>query len=352
MKKKVLMVLAIVIILPALFFIFSGNGERDYGTVHEGNIPIVYHGDYNITLYGIENFHPFDSCKYSKVFNKLSKKYSLSYDDFYHPSEVRPEELLYVHSAKYLLSLKDGETIEKIVEIPGISWLPDSALDEKILYPMRLATGGSMLAVDVALEKGWAINLSGGYHHAKRNEGDGFCVYGDIALAADKFLRKEKAGKVLIIDLDAHQGNGPESMLHKDLRVVILDVYNDEIYPHDEEAKKFIRYSGPIHKNMEDKEYLAVVSNLLDKTFKENNFDLVIYNAGTDIYEADELGELKISREGIIKRDEIVFKEALKRKIPIIMVLSGGYTQESGDIVADSIINLIDKGIIKLKNSQ
>ena len=348
MKKKILIVLVIVILLTAGFFILSGIGEKNNEEIHKGNVPIVYHEDYNITLYGIENFHPFDSCKYAKVFNKLSKKYSLNYDDFYHPSEVRPENLLYVHSAKYLLSLKDGETVEKIVEIPGISWLPDSVLDEKILYPMRLATGGSMLAVDVALEKGWAINLSGGYHHAKRNEGDGFCVYGDIALAADKFLRKEKAGRVLIIDLDAHQGNGPESMLQKELRVVILDVYNDEIYPHDNEVEKYIRYPGQLHKNTEDKEYLAIVQNLIEKAYKENDFDLVIYNAGTDIYEADELGELKISREGIIKRDEIVFKEAIKRKIPIIMVLSGGYTQESGEIVADSIINLVDKGIIKL----
>jgi len=349
MKKKILIILAVIIILPAVFFIFSGSGERDYGEIHEGSIPIIYHEDYNITLYGIENFHPFDFCKYAKVFNKLSKKYSLSYDDFYHPDEVRPETLLYVHSAKYLLSLKDSETVEKIVEIPGISWLPYSLIDNNVLYPMRLATGGTMLAVDAALKHGWAINLSGGYHHAKRNEGDGFCVYGDIALAIDKFLRKEKIGRVLYVDLDAHQGNGPESMLGKDLRVVILDVYNDDIYPHDDEVEKHIHYPGQLSKNTEDKAYLAVVSNLLEKAYKENDFDLVIYNAGTDIYEADPLGQLKISKEGIIKRDEIVFQEAIKRKVPVIMLLSGGYTQESGEIVADSIINLIDKGIIDLK---
>lgn len=349
MKKKLVVVLVIIFVLSVLFFIFRDTGERDYGTDHIGKVPIIYHENYNITLYGIERFHPFDSCKYEKVFNKLSKNYSLDYDDFYHPAEVRPETLLYVHSAKYLLSLKDGETVEKIVAIPGISWIPYSSIDNNVLYPMRLATGGTMLAVDAALKHGWAINLSGGYHHAKKNEGDGFCVYGDIALAADKFLRNEKAGRVLYIDLDAHQGNGPESMLGGDIRVSILDVYNDEIYPHDDEVEKHIRYPGPIHKNMEDKDYLAVVKNLLEKAYKENNFDLVIYNAGTDIYEADPLGELKISKKGIIKRDEIVFKEAMKRKVPIIMVLSGGYTQESGEIVADSIINLADKGIIDLK---
>ena len=100
---------------------------------------------------------------------------------------------------------------------------------------------------------------------------------------------------------------------------------------------------------MEDKEYIALVKNLLEKALREFHFDLVIYNAGTDIYEADPLGKLKISAEGIIKRDEIVFREARKRKIPIMMLLSGGYTQESGNIIGDSIINLEKKGLIDLK---
>jgi len=345
--KKILLVISALILLGTVFVFFPKQESEEQA--HFGDLPIIYHHDYNLSLWGIENFHPFDSKKYKKVFNKLEKEFSITYDDVSHPVEVGPEILLLVHSSKYLLSLKESETIEKIVEIPGISWIPASMLDKKLLYPMRLATGGTLMAVDAAQKFGWAINLSGGYHHAKKDEGDGFCAYGDIALAADKYLRKNVKGTVLIVDLDAHQGNGPESMLGNDPRIAILDIYNEDIYPHDEEAKKYIRYHGPIYSNMEDDEYLALTKNLLDKAFKENKFDLVIYNAGTDIYEADSLGEIKISAKGIIKRDEIVFKEARKRKIPIMMLLSGGYTQESGNIIGDSIINLEKKGLIDLK---
>ena len=344
--KKILLVISALIILVTVF-IFYPNQERKE-TPHYGKVPIIYHQDYNISLWGIENFHPFDSSKYAKVFKKLSKEFSLTYDDISRPVEVGPEILLLVHSSTYLLSLKDSSTIEKIVQIPGISWIPASLLDKKLLYPMRLATGGTLMAVDAALKFGWAINLSGGYHHAKKTEGDGFCVYGDIALATDKFLRKNAKGRILIVDLDAHQGNGYEVMLGNDPRISTLDIYNEEIYPHDEEAKEYIRYPGPVSSGMEDKEYLALTQNLLEKAFMENDFDLVIYNAGTDIYEDDPLGQIKISAEGIIKRDEIVFSEAKKRKIPIMMLLSGGYTQESGNIIGDSIINLAKKGIIDL----
>jgi histone deacetylase 11 len=206
---------------------------------------------------------------------------------------------------------------------------------------MRLATGGTILGVDVALKHGWAVNLSGGYHHAKSANGEGFCVYGDIALSAERFFEKFPESKVLVVDLDAHQGNGHEMMLGNDERVIIMDIYNKDIYPKDSEAEQFIDYKGDIDTGTKDDEYLELVEMFLEKAFSEHNVDFIIYNAGTDIFEEDPLGGLNISEAGIIKRDEIVFVKAKSKKTPILMLLSGGYTKKSGEIIGASLINVM-----------
>ncbi|MEW6040599.1 MAG: histone deacetylase [Elusimicrobiota bacterium] len=322
-------------------------------------LPIIFSKNYDVTLFGIEKLHPFDTEKFSKTHKYLMKKLKLRKDQFYSPEMISEEDLLLVHTTGYLASLNTSHNIAKIIELGILALFPNYILNERLLKPMKYATGGTVLAGELALKYGWAINLSGGYHHAKADSGGGFCFYADVPVAVYKLWKDNPKLKVLIIDLDAHQGNGNESIFRDDPRVDIFDVYNESIYPFDEEVKKYIKYHFPIKTDAEwfrnnqcDEKYLALLQKNIPVAIEKSKPGLIVYNAGTDIYQKDPLGSMGISEEGIIKRDEIVFKNALKNKIPVLMILSGGYTAESAGIIAGSIDNIL-KNVIRwgdLKN--
>jgi len=330
----------------------NAKQKKNIHTSGSNTVPIVYHPDYNIGLFGLENYHPFDSKKYGRVYERIKTQLNLSPSDFVKPAaQVSVAELLKVHTPEYLQSLKSSSVVAQITEIGELSYVPNFLLQWYLLTPMRLATQGTLDAVDEAIKHNWAINLGGGYHHAKSDSGGGFCAYADIPLAVKKLINKYHKKKILIVDLDAHQGNGHEEILCHDKHVAIFDVYNENIYPRDEQAKKCITYNHPITSETSDSEYLNLLKKELSKAFNASKPDFIVYNAGTDIYEHDPLGRLKISRKGIIERDQMVFELAKKHAIPILMVLSGGYTKASAGIIADSIINLINKKIITLRKT-
>jgi histone deacetylase 11 len=311
----------------------------------EEKLPIVYSDKYNISFNGLEKLHPFDSKKYGRVFEMLSERIGFTRTNVHEPIAITDEELIEIHQPEYLASLKNSSTVAEIAEVDILGMLPNSILQSGLLTPMRFATAGTLMGADLALKHGWAINLSGGYHHAKRDSGSGFCFFADIPLAVMK-LRKAKPGiKVLIIDLDAHQGNGISDSLQLFSDVSILDVYNCEIYPNDIAAEKCIHFPCPILGGIEDADYLSLVGRVVPEAMVASEADFVIYNAGTDIYQDDPLGAMGVSREGIIKRDEIVFANAIDRDTPILMLLSGGYTKTSASIIADSIENLMTRVI-------
>ncbi len=309
----------------------------------EKKYPIIYSDKYDISLGGLEKLHPFDAAKYGKVYKYLLKNTKLKKSHFLIPKIIKERDLLKIHSKKYLNSLKSSSNISKIAEIGILSYLPLTFLKNNILLPMKYATGGTVLGAKKALQEGWSINLSGGYHHAKSTSGSGFCFFADIPLAVVNILEKHKDYKILIVDLDAHQGNGLEASLKDYKNSYILDMYNKDIYPKDDKEKKYIDYHYPLNSYVGDEEYINLLKIGLEKALLEVKPDLIIYNAGTDIYEKDPLGNLFISKKGIKKRDEIVFEKALKRKIPILMVLSGGYTKESYQIIGESIKNILEK---------
>nr|BAB15127.1 unnamed protein product [Homo sapiens]CAG33622.1 HDAC11 [Homo sapiens] len=203
------------------------------------------------------------------------------------------------------------------------------------------------MAGKLAVERGWAINVGGGFHHCSSDRGGGFCAYADITLAI-KFLfeRVEGISRATIIDLDAHQGNGHERDFMDDKRVYIMDVYNRHIYPGDRFAKQAIRRKVELEWGTEDDEYLDKVERNIKKSLQEHLPDVVVYNAGTDILEGDRLGGLSISPAGIVKRDELVFRMVRGRRVPILMVTSGGYQKRTARIIADSILNLFGLGLI------
>ena len=324
-------------------------------------LPIVYHKDYNIGFSTglsfldnwIDNLHPFDSKKYGKVHQYLINAVGMHKNQFHKPEEVTDEELETVHSQDYLKSLHDSPAY-KVGSISGISQICKLShykilspflnflARKRVLKPMRLATGGTVKATALALEHGWSINLSGGYHHAEAaNNNDSFCIYTDIPLAAHKILEQNPDKKIMVVDLDAHQGNGHEAILGPDKRVTIFDIYSKKATPRREHVKKYIDFHHPVNAGIKDEEYLKIIRSDLAQAIDVTKPDLIIYNAGTDILSSDPLCDMDISENGIEKRDAMVFAQALSRKIPIAMVLSGGYTKESAGIISRSIEHLV-----------
>ena len=318
-----------------------------YFDVKNELLPIVYDDIYNITFGGMEKLHPFDSCKWGNIINILTEKGFLTKSKVIHPKEASEEDLLVVHTPRYLNSLKYSATVAMITEIFPVAMIPNFIVQRKLLSHLRYQVGGSVIAAKVAVERGWAINIGGGFHHCSSDSGGGFCVYADITLAI-KFLRQhvESINRVMIIDLDAHQGNGHEHDFLNDSDVYIIDAYNAYIYPQDYAARKGITRAIELEMYTKDKVYLELITKNIDAALVEFETDFILYNAGTDILENDPLGALSVSPQGIIKRDEIVFEAAKRKNIPIAMVTSGGYQHCTAQVIADSIVNLNEKGFL------
>lgn len=333
--------------IPLLFFILvlgpaSCCFEAKTAYSPPDALPIVYHEDYNIRFLGLEKLHPFDSAKYGKVHEALVNERGLDGHPFHRPAEVTPEQLRLVHTETYLDSLKNSDNVSYIAEVSAIGYLPNRPVQCQLLRPMRLATGGTILAAKLALNEGWAINLGGGYHHAKPDRGEGFCVYADIPIAARVLWQTRPELKVMVVDLDAHQGNGLEMCFSNDVRVSIYDLYNSQVYPRDEDAKAFATVDLPVPSGTAGAEYLALLERTLPDAIEQAAPDILFYNAGSDVFEGDPLGYLKLTREDIIRRDAFVFEQARDRAIPTVMLLSGGYSKESAGIISDSILNLLE----------
>lgn len=309
-----------------------------------GKVPVIYSDEYNISFYGLEALHPFDSKKYGKVHDYLIERNLLTADQFIEPGAPSREDLLIVHPESYLNALEQSSVVAEYAEMGILSYFPSNLTKRKILKPMLYATGGTILAGQLAVRKGWAINLGGGYHHASAKEGGGFCIYADITLSI-RYLMKHNPliSKVMIIDLDAHQGNGHERDFLNNDSVFIVDVYNKDIYPGDLEAKKAIDLKVEVPSGIDDIKYINLLEFHLNEAFELFDPDIIYYNAGTDILEGDPLGRMKLSKIGIQMRDEMVFRYAFERQIPIVMLLSGGYQKTNYEVIGKSIANLKKK---------
>lgn len=317
---------------------------------------IVYNRHYNIGFFGLERLHPFDSRKYGRAWKCLRQHFGRSIFDL-HVSPERPanrEELLSVHDSRYLSQLRDSRYVARALEVPVVGFLPAWMIDRHVLRPMRWATMGTTLAAREALECGFVVNLGGGFHHAKPDRGEGFCIYSDIGIAAASLRDSGMIGesdRIVYVDTDAHQGNGVSHSFMQDDRVFIFDIYNNQIYPtNDHAARKRIDCAVGITHSCTDSEYMGQLHSQLPgflDSVANSPIGLAIYNAGTDIYAADPLGRLNISAATIRDRDLFVVGELRKRGIPTVMLLSGGYTQQSYQLVADSVIALIERETVE-----
>jgi histone deacetylase 11 len=315
--------------------------------------------DYWIPIPGLQRWHPFDARKFSRVYRELRRRYPGRLDDWI-TAPAAPASRSYlekVHDPDYLDSLDSFRVVCRVLEVPlRLRWwlllaqrlMPYWRMGSVILKPMLWGTMGTLRAAELALEHGSAVNLSGGYHHAWPDNGEGFCFYADVALAVKHLWKTGRLGaddRVLYIDLDAHQGNGVERTFYDEPRVCIYDMYNGANFPGDRYARSRINEDVPLVWGTTTDEYLATLRGTLPNYVKvvsaRRKPRLAIYNAGTDIYEGDALGGLAVSREGVLERDRFVFDTLTGAGIPWVMVLSGGYSAESYLLVAESVLFLL-----------
>lgn len=318
-----------------------------YFDVPPSKVPLIYSDSYDISFLGIEKLHPFDSSKWGRICKFLNSFGVLDKNRIVEPLEASKDDLLVVHSESYLNSLKESSNVAKIIEVPPVALFPNGLVQRKVLFPFRKQVGGTILAAKLAKERGWAINVGGGFHHCSAENGGGFCAYADISLCIRFAFVQLNISRVMIIDLDAHQGNGHEMDFADDNRVYILDMYNPGIYPLDYEARNYINQKVEVKSGTRTEEYLLKLDEALEVAGRRFNPELLVYNAGTDILEGDPLGRLKISPDGIALRDEKVFRFAREKNIPIVMLTSGGYMKSSARVIADSIVNLEKKCLIE-----
>jgi histone deacetylase 11 len=316
----------------------------------KNKLPIVYSDDYNIRFFGLQKLHPFDTEKYQKIVRHLKKTLAITNKQLYKQNnEISVKELLKVHSKAYLQSLENKQNIAQVAELHLLAKIPLFLLKSKLLKPIKKAVAGTLFAGELALKHGWSINLSGGYHHAKRDRGEGFCFFADINLLIEHLREKKLIESAMIVDLDAHQGNGHESIHGSDFLVSIFDMYNSYIYPRETNLKPYIDFDIPLQPYTSDKVYLDLLKKNINQALNNKKPDIIIYVAGSDIYEKDILGGLKISKEGIKKRDRIMFQNAQKYNIPIVMLLAGGYHKDGGKIMGESIEEILREKLFESK---
>jgi histone deacetylase 11 len=302
-------------------------------------------------FWGSDKLHPFDAKKYGRAWAVLEDSLGerLANHLVKPDRPVTREDLLLIHSPRYLDQLRSAHYVAGVLEIPLVQYLPMVLINFSVLTPMRWATEGTLLATREALSSGLAVNLAGGYHHAKPAAGEGFCAYSDIALAIHEARNKgwlSPTDFIVYIDLDAHQGNGVCHFFLNDPQVHIFDIYNEEIYPaYDHIARERIDWDLPIPSMCADDEYLDLLKGnlpaFLTSVEDKGHIRLAIYNAGTDVYRGDSLGRLELSEPGILERDIFVINILRHRNIPTVMVLGGGYSRQSYKFVANTVQYLL-----------
>ena len=275
-------------------------------------LPIVNHPDY---VAKINDDNKFPIKKFGALADHLIEKGVVK--KFHIPKECSISTMKTSHSLEYINHIKNKTLDLKLQKKIGFP------INDSVARRSFVATGGTVLASKLALDSKLACNTAGGSHHATFDCGAGYCVFNDVAVAANYLKNKGYAKRILIIDLDVHQGNGNSEIFKNDKNVHTFSMHCASNYP----AKKSKSdLDVELEDNMEDEEYL----NILYKNLKELNkdkFDFIFYVAGVDIHFEDRLGKLKITDNGINKRDQIVIENFYSRNTPLCGVLGGGYNK-------------------------
>ena len=275
-------------------------------------LPVVNHPDY---VAKINDDNKFPIKKFGALAEHLLEKRIVK--QFHVPKECSVATMKASHSLEYINHIKNKTLDQKLQKKIGFP------INDSVVRRSFVATGGTVLASKLALDSKLACNTAGGSHHATFDCGAGYCVFNDVAVAANYLKNKGYAKKILIIDLDVHQGNGNSEIFKNDKDVLTFSMHCASNYP----AKKSKSDIDIELKDcMEDEEYLNILHKNL-KNLNKNKYDFVFYVAGVDIHFEDRLGKLKITDEGVNKRDQIVIENFFSRNTPLCGVLGGGYNK-------------------------
>ena len=303
------------------------------------SVNIYYHPKYNIDLGIFNKLHPFDGKKFAKIYNALK---SLPDIQFKQPSgPVTQEQINHFVNELMQRLLKGKRFILGALEVPFIPLLPYFIIDNRILLPMRWAVAGTIAAANDALDGNNSWNLGGGYHHASPHSAEGFCIYNDIGITVKGLYetrRIDESDKILIIDIDAHQGNGNCHTFMLNRNVTILDIYNADIYPNSRAAIERVDINVPLSMGTGGAEYLGALNNALTKL--DSAYRLAFVVAGSDVIDTDPLGGLKLSIKDVVSRDKMVVDILRSLSIPTVILGGGGYSANSAIAVSKSLREL------------
>ncbi|MGB0412210.1 MAG: histone deacetylase [Pikeienuella sp.] len=282
-------------------------------------LPVVFHKDYEAPL---RAGHRFPMSKYGYLRNLLVKEGVVRADDFAVPAFANRPLLTLAHDAAYVDRVM---SLSLSVEEAKRIGLPQS---EAMRRRVRLSAAGTLLTARLALNHGVACNAAGGSHHADHYGGAGFCVFNDVAVAAAALLSDGTVGRIVIVDLDVHQGDGTARIFHGSHDVFTLSIHAAANFPAEKAQSD---HDVPLPDGTEDERYLRAVDEALEAAPAA---DLIFYNAGVDPHRDDRLGRLSLSDHGIARRDNKVIAWAKARATPIVGVLGGGYGNSPTDIAA------------------
>lgn len=284
-------------------------------------IPIAFHPIYKHPL---PEGHRFPMQKYDLLPQQLIYEGTAAVSDFFEPEIINLEHVLRVHNKTYLHDLLQLTLDAKAARKIGF---PLSA--ELVERELRIASG-TLLGCKKAFENHVSFNIAGGTHHAFTSHGEAFCLLNDQAIAAQYLLDHHLASKILIIDLDVHQGNGTAEIFRNNANVFTFSVHGKTNYPFKKEISDL---DIALEDGTNDSTFLSIINETIPKLIELQKPDFIFYLAGVDILESDKLGKLFCTIEGCKKRDEIVFENCKKYSIPLQVSMGGGYSPNIKTII-------------------
>ncbi|MFM7634332.1 MAG: histone deacetylase [Cyanobacteriota bacterium] len=275
--------------------------------------PLVYHPAYSAPL---PSSHRFPMAKFRLLHDLLIAQGLARPEQIHQPLPVPRRWLELVHLRSYHQAFSQGiltPSEQRRIGLPATT---------PLVRRTWLAVGGTILAARLALQHGVACHLAGGTHHAFAAHGSGFCIFNDCAVAARVLLREGQIRRLMVVDLDVHQGDGTAALLADEPRVFCFSAHCASNFPL---RKQTSDLDIALAEGMEDEEYLAAVGDILPDLLETIQPQLVLYNAGVDPHREDKLGKLCLSDGGLLNRDRMVIDACLRRHIPVATVIGGGY---------------------------
>lgn len=297
--------------------------------------PLVFHPIYSQLSLPVRHRFPIE--KYQAIFDRLVTL-GADKNQFYTPKCLEHNKLTKIFDPSYISSLVNGTLSEKAMKRIGFPW------SKQLVERTLTAAAGTVLCSELAIKHGRAVNLTGGYHHAFANYGSGFCMINDLYLAALNALQYENINNVLIFDCDVHQGDGTAKLASNHKHVFTVSIHGEKNFPF-RKQKSNLDFELPRH--TQDEIYLNTVQRALSLSLEMSNADMIVYDAGVDVHENDDLGHLAITTQGILKRDKLVFDTAEKLNVPIAAVIGGGYQRDIKALVDAHLQLFIAAGAVK-----